>query len=52
MADSEINRTEILLMFLELYEAYYNREYAGDTNMLSNDMLIRDIKKLQIMLGE
>lgn len=52
MANSEINRTEILLMFLDLYEAYYNREYAGDTNMLSNDTLIKDIKKLQIMLGE
>lgn len=52
MAEQEVSRMELLLMFLDLYEAYYNREYAGDTNMLSNDMLIKDIKKLQIMLGE
>lgn len=52
MADSEYNRTEMLLMFLDLFEAYYHREYGGDTNMLSNEMLERDIKKLQIMLGE
>lgn len=47
-----VDRVQLLLVFLDYYEQYYGREYAGDTNYLSNETLMRDIEKLEIMLDK
>lgn len=47
----QVERGELMLLFLSYYEKVYGIEYAGDLNRLSTEQLFKDIEKLQDMLN-